>query len=156
MNVFLSKSSALVKVITYGFMAVVILIGISLVMSIENQGVYYGAGLTVVLLAVAFYFYTQSVVNVTLADDALVINKKFGHISLPFQSITDVEKLDFHNIVLNGSKGVFGFIGIPMDDSFSYVKDRNKMIKIYTDQKNYLLSCESRDELIAVLKSKMA
>lgn len=156
MKVFPSKSSALVKLITFSFVAIVILVSISLVMAIEDKGIYYGAGITVVLFAVAFYFYTQSVVNVTLSDDALVINKKFGRIALPFQTITAVEKLGFHSLVLNGSKGVFGFIGIPMDDSYSYVKDRNKMIKIYTDQKNYLLSCESRDELMAALDPKIA
>lgn len=66
----------MVKLITFSFVVIVFLISIGLVMAIEDEGIYYGTGLTVVLFAVALYFYTQSVVNVTLSDDALVINKK--------------------------------------------------------------------------------
>lgn len=55
-----------------------------------------------------------------------------------------------------GSKGVFGFIGITMDGSYSFVKDRNKAILLQTNTKKFLVSCDDPDDFIATFRKHIA
>lgn len=70
-------------------------------------------------------------------------------IELDIEKIIDIKRLEFSNLDMTvGSKGYFGFIGSTMENSYSYVKDRNKMVKIILSGKSYIISVDTPEDLI--------
>lgn len=76
---------------------------------------------------------------------------------IPLSDIQRVERLAFSNLTMTaGSKGFFGYIGGSMDNSKLMVNDRTMMIRIYTADKHYTLSCESPESLIAEIEDAIS
>jgi hypothetical protein len=99
------------------------------------------------------YFYANSLNKIIIDKDYLILKKNLGQIKISKQEITSITKMGYSNLTMfYGSKGVFGFIGSTMDNAFSWVKDRNKMVKIITKRKNYILSADEPDKMVSDIK----
>lgn len=153
MITFKSKSSPLVRFITIGF-------SISLLGTISMLLIKFGFGQSIIpmitILLTILYLYLNSLSLIILNDDSLILKKHFGHKEIKLKDINTVERLSNSNLTMtSGSLGVFGFAGSTMDNSVSYVKDRTKMIRILTEKKNYIISCELPDELVELIRNKI-
>lgn len=154
MNIYQSKSSSSVKIITTGAVIVLVLVSLSLVATDGNYGVIGGLILGGIIVGTVFYFYANSLDKIIVERDGVVLKKNVGQIYIPKSEIVEVAKLTFSNLTMTyGSKGVFGFIGNTMDGSISFVKDRRCMLRISTTSKKYILSSERSDELLRAIKT---
>ncbi|MBA6154732.1 PH domain-containing protein [Gelidibacter maritimus] len=157
MNIYLSKSSAFVKIATIGTLILLALIPISLFITDSNYGVIGGLLLTILIVGTAIYFYANSLDRIIVDNDYLILKKNFGQIKIPKNEINGIAKLNYSNLTMTyGSKGVFGFVGSTMDNSYSLVKDRKNMVKILTENKKYIISTDQPDKLISEIKELYA
>ena len=154
MNIYLSKSSGLVKIITAGTLILLTIVTLTLFISNKNYGLIGGVILSILIVSTIAYFYANSLDKIILEKDSIVLKKNIGQIIISKSDIIEVAKLDYSNLTMTyGSKGVFGFIGNTMDDSVSLVKDRKNMIRITTTSKKYILSSERPEELLREIKT---
>lgn len=155
MNTYLSKSSAYVKIATLGFLILLCMVALTLITIDENYGVIGGTILSILIIGTAIYFYANSLEQIIITKNELILKKKSGKIIILKSDIIEVHKLGCSNLTMTyGSKGVFGFIGNTMDDSVSFVKDRKNMLRITTKTKKYLISSERSDELVNEIKTR--
>ncbi len=154
MNVYSSKSSGLVKIITTGTLILLTLVTLTLFTSNRNYGLIGGIILSILIIGTIAYFYANSLDKIILKKDRIVLKKNVGQIEIPKSDILEASKLEYSNLTMTwGSKGVFGFIGNTMDNSVSLVKDRKNMIRISTRNKIYILSSERPDDLIKDIRT---
>lgn len=154
MNIYLSKSSLLVKVMTTGTLILLALAVFGLFTTDKNYGLIGGISISIVILATAIYFYAISLDRIILEQDGIVLKKNIGQIRIPNTDILEVQRLRYADIPMTyGSKGVFGFIGNTMGDDVTLVKDRKNMLRITTKNKKYILSSERADELVKEIKA---
>ncbi|MCL8009498.1 PH domain-containing protein [Gelidibacter japonicus] len=154
MSIYLSKSSAFVKIATIGTLILLTLILISLLISDNNYGIISGTLLTILTIGTAIYFYANSLNKIIVDKDYLILKKNFGQIKIPKNEINGIAKLKYSNLTMTyGSKGIFGFVGNTMDNSYSLVKDRKNMVKISTKNKKYIISSDEPDKLISEIKT---
>lgn len=153
MKIYSSKSSKSVKLITAVILISVGLLIFSLLVFNEGIGAFSGIIISAILLSTVIYFYVHSLNKIIVGNKHLILEKPFVKIVIPFSDIKKIEKLDYSNLSLSfGSQGVFGYIGNTMDNSISLVKDRNNMIRIFTEEKNFTISSERPGDLINDLK----
>lgn len=153
MNTYLSKSSIYVKVVTVIAVILIILIVVTLIMTANFYGLIGGMLLTFTLIGTMSYFYFHSLNRIIVKEKMLVLKKNFGKIEIPFSTIVDVKRMRNSALTMTmGSLGVFGFIGNTMDNSISFVKDKQHMLQIVTKDKKYILSSERPEELIQEIK----
>ncbi|WP_145758394.1 PH domain-containing protein [Sediminicola sp. YIK13] len=154
MNIYRSKSSFFVKIITLIAMILMSFVALTLLITNKNYGLLGGTVLSLLTIGTILYFFANSLNRVILEKDKVILKKTFGQIAIPFSEIKEIKKLEYSNLTMTyGSRGVFGFIGNTMDDSISFVKDRKQMFQIITDNKKYVLSSENSTELINEIKN---
>ena len=154
MNSYLSTSSTFVKIVTGGTLVLLSLIAVLLIISDNNYGLIGGIVLVIFTVGIAAYYYSNSLNEIILEKDGLILRKNFGRISISKGDISGVTRMNYSNLTMTyGSKGVFGFIGSTMDDSYSLVKDRKNMVSIKTDNKKYLVSAEEPEKLISEVRT---
>lgn len=154
MKEFESKSSNEVKLITTGIIVAMLLLIISFILNNSFRTIT-GIGITAIIITSLFYFYSVSLKKIILSNDKLIIKRNIGSVKIPLNKIQKVEKLSFSNLSMTvGSKGFFGYSGNTMDNSLALVNDRTKMLRIFTPEKSYTISCERAYELIdEIIKS---
>ena len=107
-------------------------------------------------LSILLFFYATSLKEVILTEDYLILKKHLNPIHIPYKKILSVKKLKYANLTMtSGSKGFFGFIGTTMDNSVSLVKNRKQMIRINTAEKNYIISCEQPEIVMAEILKRL-
>lgn len=154
MKNYISKSSFSVKLITIGIVIVMGIVVFSTLALNDKYGIIGGIIISLVILSTLIYFYANSLKKILIGEKHLTLEKNIGKIEIPFSDIIKIEKLDFSNLSMTyGSKGVFGYIGITMDDSISMVNDRKNMVRIITNDKKYTISSERPQELINDIKN---
>lgn len=153
MKTFSSKSSTSVKIITIGIIAALLLLVISIIFIRKDFDPLTGSILGVIIFGVVFYFYGNSLKRIVITDKSIILEKVLRKIEIEFSQIESVKKMKYSAIPMTvGSKGFFGFIGSTMDDSISFVKDRNKMILLTTtSNRKYLFSCDNSEEVVNLL-----
>lgn len=153
MKIYSSKSSISVRLITTGILISVGILIFSLFILSEDFGIFSGIIISTILLGTLLYFYVHSLNQIIVGDKHLILEKPFVKIVIPFSEITKIEKLEYSNLTMTyGSQGVFGYIGNTMDNSTSLVKDRKNMLRVFTNEKNFIISSERSDELVNDLR----
>ncbi len=156
MKTFQSKSSFEVKMITIAIIAVMGLLSFSVIVIKENPLTIIELSVGLLVAMVLFYFYAISLDKVVVNEHQIKLKKMIGNESISFSDVRKVERLAFSNLTMTiGSKGFFGYRGSTMDDSRLMVKDRSKMIRIYTVDKHYTISCEDPDTLVSEIKDRV-
>ena len=158
MKTFESKSSRRVIVTTLMSMAGVLIIVISLLIgtfSSQFRIWSFISSTATILFAIGLlsYYYSNSLNTINLKNGEIILIKNFGRKSINVIDINYFERLSSSNLFMSsGSSGLFGFIGSTLDFSYSYIKDKSKMVKISTRDKDYIISCDNPDELVASIK----
>ena len=156
MKTYQSRSSSSVKTMTIGGILILILVIISTVFMKQNFGLITGIILGVIVLGIFLYFYSNSLKEVMIEDNTLILKKNIGRIEIKISEIDSIKKVSPSAITMTtGSKGFFGFIGSSMDGSVSFVKDRSQMVQlITTSNKKYLISCDNSKVLIDTIRTE--
>ena len=153
MKIYLSKSSLMVKIITFGLLIAMMLLMITLFLSEQNYGLIGGIILSIIIIGSLFYFYANSLKKVIVDNGFVILKKNIGEIKIKISEIQSIENLEYANLTMTvGSKGFFGFIGNTMDNSKSLVKDRSKMVRIKALKESYTISCENPQDLVKDIK----
>ncbi|MEO7316435.1 MAG: PH domain-containing protein [Ginsengibacter sp.] len=155
-DTFTSKSSKEVKIISVvSIVLLVMIIGSVILMNVS------GMALVTRLIIVGFiflaflYFFSTSLKKIIIEKDSIVLDKNFGKEKTGLQTVSKTELLAFSNLTTTyGSKGIFGYNGRLMDESKTLVNDRRKMVKIYTPDKNYIISCDEPERLVIEIKKR--
>lgn len=152
MTQYKSESSKEVKLVTTAIIIAMLLLITSIILNNSLKS-YFGIITCAVIILSLFYFYTRSLNKVTLEKNQLILKRNIGSIEISLEDIRGIKQLNFSNIPMTvGSMGFFGYVGSTMDNSIALVNDRNEMIKIYTTDKNYILSCEKVSDLMEELE----
>lgn len=159
---FKSNMDLKVRVLTYVICVILVLVSISLfALFLRSEGnIYTKYSFLLIafsLTGTALYYYTQRVREIVyIADDKLVLKKAFSSVTIPVGEITSIKKVNYNSIPMTfGSKGFFGFIGSTMDDYVSNVSNTSEVFAIDTQDKKYLLSCQSSTELVLNIKNEI-
>ena len=114
------------------------------------------------LFVICFYFFVESPRYIVLTDSHLILKKMFGNLVITLDEIEEIQlySANSFNYRLFGSGGLFGFIGLFGNKETgkyrAYIGDYKQAFIIKTkNQKNFVLSCENRDEVIDIIKSTM-
>ncbi|MEO8933575.1 MAG: PH domain-containing protein [Xanthomarina sp.] len=154
MKIYTSKCSFTVKLITIGIIVSMGMLIFSISALNDNYGTLSAIILSVIILVALIYFYANSLNKIIVSEKHLTLKKPFSKIEIPLSDLIRIERLEFSNLSMtSGSQGIFGYIGNTMDGSICMVKDRKKMIRIITKEKNYTISSEKPADLINYLKN---
>jgi hypothetical protein len=154
MKIYSSKSSLMVKLITIGLSFAMILLVLTLFFSQQKYGLLGGVILGLIIVGSLFYFFANSLDKVFVENGEIILKRNIGAIKIKASEIKSAENLRNSNLTMTfGSMGFFGFIGSTMDNSESLVKDRSKMIRIKTVNKDYTISCENPVELVEEIRT---
>lgn len=116
-----------------------------------------GLILCVCVLALLYAFLVQ-IDRVCLTEHEVIVQKKWGRIVIPRDEIVQVESLQslLSDIRLCGIGGLFGHMGLFWNQRLGVyhacVNNGNRMLVIKTTRKTYVVSCDERDELLALLQ----
>ncbi|MDY3338731.1 PH domain-containing protein [Riemerella anatipestifer] len=147
MKVFKSSNSTEVNIITG--LTLIILSLLIVTLFYNNISEYIKFGVVLIISLVAIYFYANSLKKVKITDKYLILQKNIGYQMIPLGDIKSVNKTEFSNLTATfSSKGFFGFNGVLMDDTVTFVNDRKNMVNISTSKKKYLLSVNTPNEFI--------
>lgn len=141
--------------------AVIIFAEYSLIQSI-SKNLYSLYTLVVLAVFLIFlYFILQSPRYIILTDTEIILNKLYGNIIIKQCDIKLIEdyKTDKSDIRRIGSGGFCGYIGkfsnAKIGNYTSYVCNDEQSFLIQTNQgKNYVFSCENKEQVINMLKNK--
>lgn len=110
---------------------------------------------------VVLYAFCIQVRKVTLTHTQLIIHRQIGKVSIPLSSVTKVETKDDIGLDLRlwGISFFFGHYGLFYNRSIgryhAYVKNGDQLLCVHTPDRIYVLSCERRDELLALLYQRL-
>ncbi|MEG0983428.1 PH domain-containing protein, partial [Algoriella sp.] len=74
-------------------------------------------------------------------------------ITIPVNKIQNISKKSQNNLMIIGARGIYGLIGISMDNYRCNIKDRSKLVAIELNNVKYLISCDNPNEFINTIKS---
>lgn len=149
------KSSSQVRATSIGVSIVLIIILINIILQFNNIGIYASTISLFIIIGVIFYLLSFSVSRIVLTQNHVVIHKFFGKKIIPYTSISNVNRNNNTSITMTtGSQVFFGMFGKTMDGKISYVKDRNKMVSISTQNGDILISCEHPEEFVLELNEQ--
>lgn len=153
---FTSTSSKEVKIISaLSIVLLAIIVGSVLLMNVSGMALLTRLIIVGFIFLAFLYFFSISLKRIVIKDDSLVLDKNIGGERINLQTISRTELLAFSNLTTTyGSKGIFGYNGSLMDDSKALVNDRSKMVKIYTPDKNYIISCDEPEKLMAEIEKR--
>lgn len=150
MKIFKSSNSKEVNIITFLVSIIFMLIMFTLFYGTSVQmNIYLKIFITLLIIIGTLYFYSNSLREVELTKESLILKKNIGKKIIEIQNIDSIDKIQFSNLTSTiSSKGFFGFNGFLMDDSITLINNRNKIVRVSTLGKKYLLSVDNPDELI--------
>ena len=149
--IFTSKSSKEVTIIsTLSIVLLGIIIASVLLMNVSGMALLTRIIIVGFIFLAFLYFFSISLRRIVIKDDSIMLDKNIGSEHIQLKTVSRMELLAFSNLTTTyGSKGIFGYNGSLMDDSKTLVNDRRKMVKIYTPDKNYIISCDEPERLMA-------
>lgn len=153
---FTSKSSTEVKIISaLSIVLLATIIGSLFFVSVSGMALLTRIIIIGFIFLAFLYFFSISLKRIIIRNDSLILYKGIGSECIDLQTVSGTELLAFCNLTTTyGSKGVFGYNGSLMDDSKTLVNNRRKMVKIYTRNKNYIISCDEPELFVAEIEKR--
>ena len=149
---FTVSMSLFFKVTTSILIVFLLLIGISLTYNKPEEllsiTIYWG---TVIPILIGCYLFTLNKIKVDLNNIYLITSIKT--ITIPLNEIKTINRKSQNNLIIFGARGIYGLIGLSMDNYRCNIKDRTKLIAIELDHVKYLISCDQPDELINTINT---
>lgn len=154
--IFTSKSSKEVKIMSaLSIVVLALIIGSVILMNVSGMAFVTRIIIVGLIFLAFFYYFSISLKKIILSQKFIILEKNIGSEKIDIQTVSKTELLALSNLTATfSSKGFFGFNGRLMDDSKTLVNDRSKMVKIYTPAKNYVVSCDEPERLIAEIEER--
>ena len=110
--------------------------------------IYWG---TVISVIVACYLFSLNKIKVDLNN--IYIVSKIKTTTIPINKIKSISRKSQNNLMIIGARGIYGLIGISMDNYRCNIKDRTKLVAIELENAKYLISCNEPNELINTINT---
>lgn len=111
-----------------------------------------------ILVVTHLYAFMNQIRGLTITNEAVIINKMIGSITIPFNSIVRVssKRSMKTDIRLWGISGLYGHLGLFSNKTIgmyhAYAKDGSNLITIETGDNNYVVSCDNSKNVLAILQ----
>ena len=148
---FTVSMSPFFKITTVILIILLILIGLSLSYnekSLFTNLIYWGTVLPIILGC-----YLLSLNKIKVDFNFIYLISKIKTITIPVNKIQNISKKSQNNLMIIGARGIYGLIGISMDNYRCNIKDRSKLVAIELNNVKYLISCDNPNEFINTIKS---
>lgn len=139
------------KTTTLLLVSLLLLIGLTMTYNEPNlipKLIYWG---TVLPIIIGCYLFSLNKIKVDLNN--IYIISKIKTTTIPIHEIKTISRKSQNNLMIIGARGVYGLIGISMDNYRCNIKDRTKLIAIEVENVKYLISCDQPDELINTINT---
>lgn len=149
---FLVSMSLFFKITT--ILLIFLLIGVGLYMTYNEPNlnttliIYWG---TVISVIVGCYLFSLNKVKVDLNNIYIISIIKTT--TIPINKIKSISRKSQNNLMIVGARGIYGLIGISMDNYRCNIKYRTKLVAIELENVKYLISCDEPNELINTINT---
>lgn len=143
--------SSFFKITTLLLVSLLLLIGLTMTYNEPNlipKLIYWG---TVLPIIIGCYLFSLNKIKVDLNN--IYIISKIKTTTIPIHEIKTISRKSQNNLMIIGARGIYGLIGISMDNYRCNIKDRTKLIAIEVENVKYLISCDLPDELINTINT---
>lgn len=123
-----------------------LLIGLTMTYNEPNliaKLIYWGIVLPILI---GCYLFSLNKIKVDLNN--IYIISKIKTTTIPLHKIENISRKSQNNLIIIGARGIYGMIGISMDNYRCNIKDRTKLVAIEVENVKYLISCDQPDEFI--------
>ena len=149
---FLVSMSLFFKITTILLIFLLISVGLYMTYNEPNLNrtllIYWG---TVISVIVGCYLFSLNKVKVDLNN--IYIVSKINTTTIPINKIKSISRKSQNNLMIIGARGIYGLIGISMDNYRCNIKDRTKLVAIERENAKYLISCDEPNELINTINT---
>ena len=149
---FLVSMSLFFKITTILLIFLLISVGLYMTYNEPNLNttllIYWG---TVISVIVACYLFSLNKIKVDLNN--IYIVSKIKTTTIPINKIKSISRKSQNNLMIVGARGIYGLIGISMDNYRCNIKDRTKLVAIELENVKYLISCDEPNELINTINT---
>lgn len=149
---FLVSMSLFFKITTILLIFLLISVGLYMTFNQPNLNttllIYWG---TVISVIVGCYLFSLNKVKVDLNN--IYIVSKINTTTIPINKIKSISRKSQNNLMIIGARGIYGLIGISMDNYRCNIKDRTKLVAIELENAKYLISCNEPNELINTINT---
>ncbi|SFM66271.1 PH domain-containing protein [Algoriella xinjiangensis] len=149
---FLVSMSLFFKITTILLIFLLISVGLYMTYNEPNLNrtllIYWG---TVISVIVGCYLFSLNKVKVDLNN--IYIVSKINTTTIPINKIKSISRKSQNNLMIIGARGIYGLIGISMDNYRCNIKDRTKLVAIELENAKYLISCNEPNELINTINT---
>ena len=149
---FLVSMSLFFKITTILLIFLLISVGLYMTYNEPNLNttllIYWG---TVISVIVACYLFSLNKIKVDLNN--IYIVSKIKTTTIPINKIKSISRKSQNNLMIVGARGIYGLIGISMDNYRCNIKYRTKLVAIELENVKYLISCDEPNELINTINT---
>ena len=149
---FTVSMSLFFKVTTVILVVFLVLIGLLVTYNEGNLNptlfLYWGI---VIPIIIGCYLFSLNKIKVDLNN--IYLQSKIKTIVIPINQIENISRKSQNNLMIIGARGIYGLIGVSMDNYKCNIKDRTKLIAIELKNVNYLISCDHPNEFINTINT---
>ena len=149
---FLVSMSLFFKITTILLIFLLISVGLYMTYNEPNLNrtllIYWG---TVISVIVGCYLFSLNKIKVDLNN--IYIVSKIKTTTIPINKIKSISRKSQNNLMIVGARGIYGLIGISMDNYRCNIKYRTKLVAIELENVKYLISCDEPNELINTINT---
>lgn len=149
---FTVSMSLFFKVTTVILVVFLVLIGLLVTYNEGNLNptlfLYWGI---VIPIIIGCYLFSLNKIKVDLNN--IYLQSKIKTIVIPINQIENISRKSQNNLMIIGARGIYGLIGISMDNYKCNIKDRTKLIAIELKNVKYLISCDHPNEFINIINT---
>ena len=149
---FLVSMSLFFKITTILLIFLLISVGLYMTFNQPNLNttllIYWG---TVISVIIGCYLFSLNKVKVDLNNIYIISIIKTT--TIPINEIKSISRKSQNNLMIVGARGIYGLIGISMDNYRCNIKDRTKLVAIELENAKYLISCNEPNELINTINT---
>lgn len=149
---FLVSMSLFFKITTILLIFLLISVGLYMTYNEPNLNrtllIYWG---TVISVIIGCYLFSLNKVKVDLNNIYIISIIKTT--TIPINEIKNISRKSQNNLMIIGARGIYGLIGISMDNYRCNIKDRTKLVAIELENAKYLISCNEPNELINTINT---
>ncbi|WP_282628895.1 PH domain-containing protein [Empedobacter sedimenti] len=147
---FTVSMSPFFKVTTIFLVLLLILIGGILLKETE---IYIAAIYVIIIYPLFLYYYLISLNKIKVDLNNIYLQSKIKTIVIPINQIENISRKSQNNLMIIGARGIYGLIGVSMDNYKCNIKDRTKLIAIELKNVKYLISCDQPEEFINTINT---
>ncbi|MGV0980385.1 PH domain-containing protein [Empedobacter falsenii] len=140
------------KVTTYILIVFLILIGLSVTYNEKSFNptllLYWGI---VIPIIIGCYLFSLNKIKVDLNNIYLI--SKIKTITIPINEVKTISRKSQNNLIIIGARGIYGLMGISMDNYRCNIRNRTKLVAIELENVKYLVSCDEPDEFVNTINT---